>query len=43
MLARIDSAGQQAVVRQAVAGLDAALVAEARARERAGPRRRPWA
>jgi len=33
MLARIDSAGQQAVVRQAVAGLDAALVAEARARD----------
>jgi RND family efflux transporter MFP subunit len=33
VLARIDSAAQQAVVRQAVAGLDAALVAEARARD----------
>ena len=30
-LARIDAAAQQAMVRQAVAGLDAALVAEARA------------
>jgi RND family efflux transporter MFP subunit len=33
VLARIDSAAQQAVVRQAVAGLDAALVAEARAHD----------
>jgi len=33
ILARIDAATQQAILRQAVAGLDAALVAEARARD----------
>ncbi len=33
VLARIDAANQQAILRQAVAGLDAALVAEARARD----------
>jgi RND family efflux transporter MFP subunit len=32
-LARIDSAGQQAILRQAVAGLDAALVGQAQARD----------
>lgn len=33
VLARIDAASQQAILRQAMAGLDAALVAEARARD----------
>ncbi|MCM2561284.1 efflux RND transporter periplasmic adaptor subunit [Lutimaribacter sp. EGI FJ00015] len=33
VLARIDAASQQTILRQAVAGLDAALVAEARARD----------
>ncbi|WP_227428493.1 efflux RND transporter periplasmic adaptor subunit [Roseibaca sp. Y0-43] len=33
LLARVDAASQQAILRQAVAGLDAALVAEARAQD----------